>query len=379
MAIKELYLTNFRNHRNISFSLSPGISVFTGSNGIGKTSILEAISILGTGRSFRLGKNEDFIFFEKESANIFCNLEQQGMESSIEIEIFPKGKKVSINGKRAKKLSNVTHLLPSVVFSPGDHKIIEGDSSDRKAFLNRAASILDFNYAECLTTYNKVLTQRNQLLKRISKENISLLQAKELLEVWDLQLLEHGKNLIIFRKNYIEALKEKIAIEYRKVSGKEDLFEALYCPFGEEKIFYNIENYNSAVEEYFINAIKDSLRRDILLGTTSDGPHKDEILLTLNRNKVKFYCSQGEKRTCALALRLGEVSLFKDKQKRAPVLLIDDVSSELDSNRRKSLVDLLQAENAQVLITATELPSTLMKDLGKSFVHVDLMSLGEGK
>ena len=122
--------------------------------------------------------------------------------------------------------------------------------------------------------------------------------------------------------------------------------------------------------------VKDSLRRDLAVGSTSIGPHKDEILLTLNGNKVKFYASQGEKRTCALAMRLGELALFRTKLKKPPMLLFDDVSSELDQARRQSLVELLQKENTQVLITATELPSTLMGDVGKVFEHLDLNAVG---
>ena len=154
---------------------------------------------------------------------------------------------------------------------------------------------------------------------------------------------------------------------------------AIYVPLGNEEEIYSEENFTDAIHKIFSFALKDSLRRDLVVGTTSAGPHKDEILLTLGGNKVKFYGSQGEKRTCALALRLGEVALFKEKHRRAPVLLIDDVSSELDSNRRRSLVELLQKEDAQVFITATELPSTLMKDLGKSFQHWDLVALGEDR
>ena len=379
MAIKNIALTNFRNYKNLSLKLETGISVFTGTNGIGKTTILEAISVLGSGRSFRLGKNEDFIRHGEAQGNLAGDVELNGLSSKIKIEIHSQGKKVFLDNKYVRRLSAITNLLPSVVFSPGDHRIIEGDSADRKNFLNRAASILDYSYAENLSSYNRVLTQRNQLLKKLTKEGASFSKAEAELSIWDDQLKEHGLKLMEQRRAYIGALQEKIIHEYDLIAGKRDQFMAIYVPLGNEEEIYSEENFTDAIHKIFSFALKDSLRRDLVVGTTSAGPHKDEILLTLGGNKVKFYGSQGEKRTCALALRLGEVALFKEKHRRAPVLLIDDVSSELDSNRRRSLVELLQKEDAQVFITATELPSTLMKDLGKSFQHWDLVALGEDR
>src|SRR5262249_36329032 len=143
-----------------------------------------------------------------------------------------------------------------------------------------------------------------------------------------------------------------------------------YEAFGDED--FSCPETEAEVREIFVKKTRDSLRRDLASGSTQVGPHKDEILLTLNGNKAKFYASQGEKRTCALALRLGELSLFRAKLQKPPMLLFDDVSSELDQNRRHSLVELLRKENTQVLITATELPSSLMGDVGRMFEHLDL-------
>src|SRR5262249_3728897 len=161
--------------------------------------------------------------------------------------------------------------------------------------------------------------------------------------------------------------------EYSRISHTSDAFTLQYEPFGEEA--FNLGQNEAEIRAQFAEMLKDSLRRDLAIGSTQIGPHKDEILLILNGNKVKFYGSIGEKRTCALALRLGELDLFRAKLQKMPVLLFDDVSSELDRTRRQSLVELLRDEDTQVFITATELPSTLMEDLAKRFEHIDLDSL----
>ena len=288
--------------------------------------------------------------------------------------IKPQGKSLYQNEKLVRKIQSLSPVIASVVFSPSDHRIVEGDSSDRKQFLNRAICNVDWTYTETLSKFNQVLLQRNQLLKRVAEQSIHSVQTQ--LEVWDEQFFTLGNELMLARESYLNELNAKIFSEYRKISNNNENFSLQYLPLGEEK---NDASTFQTRDEMWRKLSKDSLRRDLIVGSTAVGPHKDEILLTLNGNKVKFYGSQGEKRTCALALRLGEVALFREKMNSTPVLLIDDVSSELDSHRRQALVELLKQEDAQVLITATELPTSLMEELDRSIVHWDLMNLGETK
>lgn len=375
MSLKFLSLQNFRNYREIHLPMADGITVFTGENGMGKTTILEAISLLGSGKSFRSAKNIDFILHQQESGTITADINNSGLDTQVKIKIYPQGKKVFLNEKLAKSTQPLFDLLPAIIFSPSDHKIIEGDSGDRKQFLNRAASNLDWEYAEVLNLFNKTLLQRNKILKDASREHWNMARLTDILSVWDDQLIQHGSELIKKRKEYLKSLAPHALEEYGKISGKAHTFGLEYQFLGSEDIHSEILEEN--LEEKFRISLKDSLRRDLALESTQVGPHKDEILLTLNGNKVKFYGSQGEKRTCALALRLGELALFRNKLRKLPILLFDDVSSELDQSRRHSLVDLLRKENTQVLITATELPTMLMGQIGKSFQHLDLTNLGE--
>lgn len=374
MALTSLQLRQFRNYRELHLRLHPEITVFTGKNGIGKTTILEAVSILGSGRTFRNGKNEDLIHKGDEAAFLQGKVVQRGLENEIKVRIYPQGKKIFLDDKLAKSTAILVDLLPVIVFSPADHRIVDGDSADRKQFLNRAAVNVDIDYADDLQAYNKVLLQRNRILRDARDEGWSQTRLLDVLASWDEQLFSYGARLMLRRHYYLSDLAPKVAEEYRRISLSTDACTVTYEPFGDEAI--TCPETEAEVREIFVQKTRDSMRRDVASGSTQVGPHKDEILLTLNGNKVKFYGSQGEKRTCALALRLGELSLFRLKRNQPPMLLFDDVSSELDQTRRSSLVELLRKENTQVLITATELPASLLGDAGRMFEHLDLQAVG---
>jgi DNA replication and repair protein RecF len=375
MPLNSLQLRSFRNYRVLDLNIGPGITIFTGKNGIGKTTILESVSLLGSGRSFRFARNADFVHRGAESSLIQGSVSAGGLESMVELRVYPQGKKVFVDKKLAKSTKTLLELLPAIVFSPSDHRIIEGDSTDRKQFINRAAANVDWEYLDDLTHYGKALQQRNRILKDHASAGWSTLRLQDLLAPWDEQLVTFGSRLIVRRSIYLAELRPLVEAEYRRIALSDDSFAIGYQPFGEEP--GGSITTESEASDAFRQKLDASSRRDVFSGSTQVGPHRDEILLTLNGNKVKFYGSQGEKRTCALALRLGELALFRQKVRKMPVLLFDDVSSELDSSRRRSLVELLRKENTQVLITATELPSSLMGDVGKNFDQLDLNTVGE--
>ncbi|MCO5144360.1 MAG: DNA replication and repair protein RecF [Oligoflexia bacterium] len=368
MGFQNLQLKNFRSYSLREFQLDKGITVFTGSNGTGKTTVLEAISLLSSGKSFRLGKNIDFIKTDESTALIKA-AENGQYNDEISISIQSSGKRISINNKAIKSAKSLLMKNPTVIFTPSDHYIIEGDSSYRKQWLNRAISNLDYEYLDLCTDFQKILTQRNKILKDSTKYSWSIHKINDLMHPWNQQLAPLILNIVKKRDNYLNLISEFIKNEYENISQTKDYFSLSYLPFGKEDFPIKLNELSEEKVHQFLN---NSLQQDIYSGSTNFGPHKDEILLILNGKKVKFYGSQGEKRTCVLSLRLGELNLFKKQSQILPILLFDDVSSELDSKRRKSLVDLLRTENTQVFITATELPSTLMRELDSSFVHIEL-------
>ncbi len=367
MFLKEVRIQNFRVYSEIAFPLEQKLTIITGPNGIGKTSILEAVSFLGSTRSFRFGKNEDFIHTGKDMSTLQGEVEEDGLTNKVQINISASRKNIFLNQKKQTRQKEMLKTLPFIVFSPGDHEIIEGGSLERRVFLNNFLSNLDFIYGDVLRKYKKVLFQRNLLLK----ENKGELRKKSIIEkninAWDTQFVQFASFLIKSRSKGLKVLELEWNKYYEKISGKSHRLEATYF-FNNRDTIENLEN----IEDFLWKELAKNLEKDILRCTTSVGPHRDEIILTLDGKKLKNYASQGEKRTAVLALRLAEAVIFKAQHKRNPILLIDDISSELDHTRRRALVHFLRQGDSQVIMTATELPMDLLREIDSPFEHIDL-------
>ena len=392
MVLEKLKLKNFRIYPSFTASPKNGINILTGSNGVGKTSILEAISLGASAESFRFGKSEDFIKSGEGSSSIELKVNNADYSDKIEVEITKKGKSLRLNNKKVTQLRNLLQVLPHIAFSPCDHKIINGDSYVRRNFVNKAISNLDFEYAEHLRRYNKALFQRNRLLKMNRGRVQDLDRISREIEVWDKQLVEYGEKLISYRKNYLEKIVSYFNEQYQNMTGKDAHLELIYQynrGISEEMNQINKSSQERGnMEEDVVKFPEDrdlsyhlrqGLFEDLLCGSTRVGPHKDEVLFMMGGNRIKTYGSQGEKRTAVLALRLAEVELYKKEKDKIPVLLIDDISSELDLSRRKALVNILKKGDSQVFITATELPSDLLKEVKSSINHYDLDLMKENR
>lgn len=377
MSLRSLALRDFRNHANLSLNFTSGISVITGPNGAGKTSILEAVALLGSGKSFRQAKSRDFVKVGALFGQVRGSINHQGLNSEVKIEIRPQSKRIQLNDKPIRQLRALHAILPFVVFSPSDHRIVEGDASDRRHFLNQALSVYDDDYADILAEYNRSLVQRNQLLKALRESPQGFSRAASETEVWDVALARTGAQLLAKRREYLAQLGTRAKQEYFRIANKDQSFTLAYLAMSQDEALVPWQN-DQEREEFLLKKWKDSLRQDLASGTTNFGPHKDELRLILDANEAKFYGSQGEKRTGVLALRLAEVELLRKKQILPPVLLVDDVSSELDSTRRQALVDLLRQEELQVFLTSTELPSALVDATNRPYEHLDLEKLGVG-
>lgn len=338
MYVQSLEVKNFRNYNTVNIEFDIGTNILYGNNAQGKTNILEAVYLCGTSKSHRGAKDKEMISFGCEEAHMKMVVVKNEVPIRIDMHLRKnKAKGIAINGIPIKKVSELFGVINVVFFSPEDLGIIKNGPAERRRFIDLELCQLDKLYVHNLMNYNKLLVQRNQLLK-----DLNLFYDKDLystLDVWDMQLADYGSKLIIRRNQFIDELNEIIYGIHRNITnGKEELF-IKYEP--------NISG-NNMYEELIRNRDK-----DIKFKTTSVGPHRDDISFYDGDMDIRKYGSQGQKRTAALSLKLSEIELVKSVIKDTPVLLLDDVLSELDSGRQKHLLNSLH--NVQTVITCTGL------------------------
>lgn len=339
MKIKKLKLENWRNHDSFHFDFN-GITILVGPNACGKTNFLEAIYYLACGRSFR-SKDLYLIKWDREYFRLNCSIEKDDSMEDILVVVENKGKAVkTVKIKGQKKPSS--HLLGHiycVLFTPEEIELISTLPEARRRYLNLIISQSDREYAYNLAHYKKTLEHRNSLLRRIANG----LAREEELEVWDGRLAEFGCYLIEKRKEFIQGINHNISLHYKNLSDQKAKLEIKYKP--------SIKDHNSWAE--MITEITKNRYKDICSGVTSVGPHRDDMEFLLNNKNVNEFASRGEFRTLILALKLSEVDFFEKTTGEKPVLLLDDVFSELDSSRRDLLSQIFK--NQQTIVTTTDL------------------------
>ena len=336
MIIKSLELSNFRNYEQLKIDLSPNVSIFYGNNAQGKTNILEALYVACTTKSQKGSRDRELIRFNDSESHIRLMVDDDGISRKIDMHLKDKGQKgVAIDGIPIKKAAELYGMMNIISFSQDDLGIIKEGPSERRRFCDMELCQLDKLYMHNLAGYEKALEQRNNLLKQLAVNS----ELKDTLDIWDEQLVGYGKYIIEKRKFFIEEI-NKIAFEIHKTltSGIEEL-KIDYLP-------------NVGIDE-FKEVLLSNRDKDIILKTTSIGPHRDDMVFMLNGNDAKKFGSQGQQRTAALTLKLSELDLVKQRKKKNPVLLLDDVLSELDRNRQTKLLENISG--VQTVITCTGL------------------------
>lgn len=336
MIIKTLELADFRNYETLNISFDKGTNILFGDNAQGKTNILEAIYISATTKSHKGSKDKEIIHFDKEEAHIRTYLEKEDVEYRVDMHLRKnKSKGIAIDGQKIKKAADLLGLLNVVFFSPEDLSIIKNGPAERRRFADIELCQLDSFYLYNLNNYNKIINQRNKLLKDMYfNQNL-----KETLNIWDSQLVSYGSKIIERREAFADQLCEIIGYIHKKLSGgKEDL----------------IVKYEPDVRiDDFESRMKENQEKDIRFKLTSTGPHRDDFSFIVNGIDIRKYGSQGQQRTAALSLKLSEIELVKKMTKDTPLLLLDDVLSELDSNRQNYLLNSIG--DIQTIITCTGL------------------------
>jgi DNA replication and repair protein RecF len=336
MVIKSLELHNFRNYKDLAIEFSEGTNILFGGNAQGKTNILEAIFISSTTKSHKSSKDKDIINFFEEEAHIRTYI-QKG-EDTIKVDMHlrsAKAKGIAIDNQRIKKSADLMGKLNVVFFSPEDLAIIKSGPAERRRFADIGLCQLDAHYLYCLNNYNRVLNQRNKLLRDIAiKPDLT-----DTISVWNEQLVTYGGSIILRRRLFAEQLNKIIGKTHMKLSGDKEFLLVQY-------------DADTEAEEYE-EKLKNSLEADLKLKQTTVGPHRDDFSFFINNINVRKFGSQGQQRTVALSLKLSEIELIKMIANDTPVLLLDDVLSELDRNRQNYLLDNIG--NVQTIVTCTGL------------------------
>ena len=336
MYIESVQLKNFRNYDSLELDLAQGTNIFYGNNAQGKTNILEALYLCGTTKSHKGSRDKDMIQFGKDESHIRMMVKRDELSYRIDMHLKKnKAKGVAINGLPIRKASELFGVVNLVFFSPEDLNIIKNGPGERRRFLDLELCQLDKIYLTDLASYNHIVNQRNKLLKDLSVQP----SLKDTLDIWDMQMLQYGTKIIKKRKDFVRDLNQVIQDIHHNLTGGIEHLEVVYEP--------------STEAEDFENVLKKNRERDIRMKMTSAGPHRDDLSFVVNGIDIRKYGSQGQQRTAALSLKLSEIYLVKEKIKDTPILLLDDVLSELDSNRQTYLLDCIH--DIQTLITCTGL------------------------
>ena len=334
MIIKSLELQDYRNYEYLELSFDKGTNILYGDNAQGKTNILEAIFLSATTKSHKGTKDKDIINFNKEEAHIRTYLEKEGIETRVDMHLRKnKSKGIAIDGHKLKKAADLLGLCNVVFFSPEDLSIIKDGPSERRRFVDMELCQLDSFYLYNLNNYNKIVNQRNVLLKDLFFQP----ELRETLHIWDSQLVSFGSKIIERRKVFAEQLNDIIYDIHYKLSGGREEIKVIYEPDVE------IEDFEKS--------LRYSQDKDIKLKQTTVGPHRDDFSFYVGGIDIRKFGSQGQQRTAALSLKLSEIELVKRITKDTPILLLDDVLSELDSNRQNYLLNSIG--DIQTIITCT--------------------------
>jgi len=338
-------VANFRNISSISIEPGQHFNLLYGLNGQGKTNLLEAIYLLGSPRSFRTSRLPELVKHGERQAQILGRVESGGIENVLRLVVEPVGRKIEIDGKAVHKASELHGKLNAVIFSPDDTGMVRSGPESRRRYLDRAVYMGDIGYLHCWHSYQRILKQRNHLLKNADKTG---------LDIWSEKLAEAGAEVIERRLRFIAVLDGKLQKYYATISGGGETSRLRYQPEG------IVSSEREVIRDELLELFKSHQRSDERYGTTTVGPHRDDLTFTLDELPLKAFGSQGQQKTFVLALKMAEMDNLCVTFGEAPLLLLDDMSSELDACRNHNLMEFLTRREIQVFITTTERSPALL-------------------
>lgn len=360
MKLTKINLLNFRNCANINIKLGEKMNIFIGNNAQGKTNILEAITMLALTKSHRVGVNPNIIMFNKKKAQIKGVVKKDRIISKLEVNITEDGKSLKINQTDIKRVADYISYLNVIVFTPDDLEIIKGSPNIRRNLLNIQLSQISKIYLNTYNEYNKLLKTRNEYLKILFSNSIA---DKSYLDIITDKLIDKAVIIYQKRKEYIDLINENIDRFYKDISDTSGL-----------KVVYNTNiEINDFETDYIKNLLKKKFsknyNKELNYGMTMYGPHRDDFLFELNGNDLKFFGSQGQQKLAVLAYKLAEIPIFTKICETEPLLLLDDIFSELDIKKRNRLLKFVSSENIQTIITTTDLKNISKKYVNDAYIY----------
>lgn len=346
MRLSNLQLQNFRNYDDLSLTFTKNLVIFLGENAQGKTNVLESIFVLAMTRSHRTTNEQELIQWDKNLAAIRGTIERQHTSVPLELFLTKKGRKTKVNHIEQKKLSSYIGQLNVILFAPEDLSLVKGSPQLRRKFLDMEIGQIDPVYLYDLVQYQKVLKQRNQYLKQLAEKK----QTDELyLEVLTEQLVEFGSKVLIARQKFVKRLEYWASQLHHKISQNKENLVIDYISSVPDAPWDNLE----AVQTAFRQALEKVKNKEQFRQVTLAGPHRDDLIFLINEKNVQTFGSQGQQRTTALSVKLAEIDLMKEETGEYPVLLLDDVMSELDDARQLHLLETIEGKVQTFLTTTT--------------------------
>ena len=355
MKITTLNLIHFRNYTKLNLSFGSKMNIFVGDNAQGKTNILEAITILALTKSHRVGVSPNIIMFDKNKCKINGSVKKEKVLTKLSVEINEDTKKLSVNNTNIKKVADYISNLNVIVFTPDDLEIIKGSPNVRRNLLNIQLCQLSKEYLKTYNEYNKLLKTRNEYLKILFNNSIA---DSDYLDIITDKLIEKAIYIYQKRNEYINLINVNINSSFYDISGDQDL-SIIYTP----NIEFDDYEYET-IRKKLKHTFKKNYMKELNYGMTIYGPHRDDFTFYYQGNDLKYFGSQGQQKVAILSFKLAEIPIFKDITGNYPVLLMDDIFSELDVKKRNKLLKIIQLHDVQSIITTTDL-----RNINKKYIE----------
>ncbi|MGX7173567.1 DNA replication/repair protein RecF [Enterococcus ratti] len=346
MRLNKLFLKNYRNYQELQVNFTKNLVIFLGENAQGKTNLLESIYVLAMTRSHRTNNEQELIGWNHDQALIQGEITKGTTQFPLEILLSKKGRKTKINHIEQKKLSSYVGQLNVILFAPEDLSLVKGSPQIRRKFLDMELGQINPIYLYDLVQYQGILKQRNQYLKQLNeKKQTDLLY----LDILSEQLAQFGSKVLQARAQFVRQLEFWANILHQQITHQKEQLEIVYVT----AISSLLSRTQEEIKKQFLTLLNQNQKKDLFRGTTTIGPHRDDLSFFINQKNVQIYGSQGQQRTTALSVKLAEIDLIKEETGEYPILLLDDVMSELDDHRQLHLLETIEGKVQTFLTTTT--------------------------